>query len=193
MNKVSRDARTGQTRVSNQYGVTTGMNAQGYQTAVGGPSMPSMPGTTETANKPSSALTEKGSFGKTISNIGGKVKGALQSVGSGIPGLAAPSGLTMAGAAAGFAVGGVPGMVVGAKAGSMLNNKINTVTYTTPTGGSIKAAAPRYDGKYGQFPDAPSPNRAASKGYSYDKGQGGGRSLSPAASAAIDKGQGGLY
>jgi hypothetical protein len=164
----------GGTSVTNQYGVTTGMNPAGYQTAVG--SMPSIPGISGP------------NLGKFGNNLGGALKGAIPGVaGSAIGGLlGGPIGALLGGALAKAAT----------KPGGILSN---TKNFNTAAFGTITAARPQYGGKYSQFPDAPSLPSAADAAAAAARsrahfGSGGDRpGYSPAASRDAARGLGGLY
>jgi hypothetical protein len=157
----------GGTSVTNQYGATTGMK-NGYQTAVG-----SLPGIT----------------GPTASKFGGAIKGALPGV---------------AGSALGGLLGGPVGALLGAalakavtKPGGLLSgqNSFNTEWF-----GPINTNKPQSG--LG-FPSAPTHSFVDSSGRTVrgytgsasfsNRTRGEMDSISPGASAAIGRGQGGLY
>lgn len=162
-NTVSRDA-YGNTTVTNQYGATTGMTPGGYQTAYG--SMGALPGIT----------------GPTANKIGGAVKGAL-------PGLA--------GSTVGGLLGGPLGALLGAalaKAATQSGGILSGMqSFNTNAFGTINAAKAQGGGA---FPDAPRGGYGSGglMGASYsNRSDRDMDSISPGASAAIGRGQGGLY
>jgi hypothetical protein len=152
------------TTVTNKYGVTTGMTPYGKQTAVG--SLPSIPGIS----------------GPTATKIGGAIKGA-------IPGVA------------GSTIGGLLGGPVGALIGAALAKAVtqpggilsNQNSFKTDYFGNIVTNKPQ--GGLG-FPDAPSGGYGTGgrMGASFsNNSKSGMQGISPGASAAIGRGQGGLY
>jgi hypothetical protein len=158
----------GGTSVTNKYGATTGMTPGGYQTAVG-----SLPGIS----------------GPTASRFGGAIKGA-------IPGVA--------GSALGGLLGGPVGALLGAalakavtKPGGLLSGQ---TSFDTEYFGTLNAAKAK--GGLG-FPSAPTHSFVDSggrtvRGYTgsasfSNRSRGEMDSISPGASAAIGRGQGGLY
>jgi hypothetical protein len=153
----------GGTSVTNQYGATTGMTPGGYQTAVG--SMPSIPGIS----------------GPTASKFGGAIKGALPGV-------------------AGSALGGLLGGPVGALLGAALAKAVTQPggllsgqnSFQTDYFGTINAAKAKSGGAFPSAPSAPSGQRNV-RGWDSAADRARGESISPGASRAIGRNQGGLY
>jgi hypothetical protein len=153
----------GGTSVTNQYGATTGMTPGGYQTAVG--SMPSIPGIS----------------GPTASKFGGAIKGALPGV---------------AGSALGGLLGGPVGALLGAalakavtKPGGVLSGQ---TSFDTEYFGTLNAAKAKSGGAFPSAPSAPSGQRNV-RGWDSAADRARGESISPGASRAIGRNQGGLY
>jgi hypothetical protein len=163
----------------------TGLNTVSSM-AGGGTSVTNKYGAT-TGMTPGGYQTAVGSLpgisGPTASKFGGAIKGAL-------PG--------MAGASLGGLLGGPVGALLGAalakavsQPGGLLSGQASYAAPGLP-GGVVNAARPQSGGAFPSAPSAPSGQRNV-RGWDSAADRARGESISPGASAAIGRNQGGLY